>query len=438
MKELASVVIVGRTNVGKSSLFNRLATSVKSMTFDYEGVTRDFLRDTVCWQGVCFDLIDTGGISLRKFEDSLIEQARQIALSMVEKADLLIFVADGSAGLLPEDREIAKMLHKIGKPVIMVINKIDIKIAQENIFEFERLGFGQPLGISCQHATAIGDLLETIVEKLPIKTENAPDVKPNCKVVLLGKPNVGKSSLLNQLINKDRAIVSEIPGTTREALTEHIVFHKEDIQLTDTPGIRKKNVVNEPIETLMVKSSFRALEKADIVLLLVDASEGQLSDQELKLAFYAFTELHKALIILFNKQDLVDESLKKYLEYQLAPYAQLMKKVERLDISCKTGKNIGKIIPLVTEVYKRHTQQFSAADLTVLFQEALTRKPLYHKTRLLKVFRVRQVTEAPITLLMIVNMPQWFGPSQLAFFENLLRKNNNFKGVPIKYITRTS
>ena len=208
--------------------------------------------------------------------------------------------------------------------------------------------------------------------------------------------------------------------------------------MTDTPGIRKKRAVDEPIEKLMVKSSLRALEDADVVLLLIDASEGQLCDQELKLAFYAFTELHKALIILFNKQDLVDESMKKVLEYQLAPYAHLMDKVERLDISCKTGKNIGKIIPLVTEVWKRYTQQFAASDLTVRFQEALTRRPLYHKTQLLKIFRVRQVKEAPITLLMIVNVPGWFGPSQLGFLDNILRKAYELKGVPIKYIPRTN
>jgi GTP-binding protein len=438
MKELATVVIIGRTNVGKSSLFNRLATSVKSLTYDYEGVTRDFLRDTVCWKDVCFDLIDTGGISFRKSEDLLMEQARQVALSMMENADEILFVVDGSVGLLQEDREIAKMLHKAGKSVILVVNKIDVKSAQENFFEFERLGFGQPQGISCQHALGIGDLLEVLVDKLPAKVETNVEKSPSCKVVLLGKPNVGKSSLLNLLLKEERAIVSQVPGTTREALTEHIVFHQEDIQVTDTPGIRRKKNVNEPIETMMVKSSLRALEDADIVLLLVDSSEGQLSDQELKLAFYAFSELHKSLIILFNKQDLVDESLKKYLSYQLAPYKQLMDKVERLDISCKTGKNIGKIIPLVSEVWKRTTQQFTASDLTVLFQEALTRRPLYHKTQLLKIFRARQVKEAPITILLIVNIPVWFGPSQRAFLDNVMRKSYELKGASIKFIPRTN
>jgi GTP-binding protein len=438
MKDRATVVIVGRTNVGKSSLFNRMATSVRSMTYDYEGITRDFLRDTVCWQGVCFDLIDTGGISFRKSDDPLSESARKVALSMIDTADLLVFVTDGSVGLIPEDREIAKMLHKTGKPVILVVNKIDVRAAQENIFDFERLGFGTPYGISCQHATGLGDVLEAIVQNIPEKKEVIADSKPACRVVLLGKPNVGKSSLLNLLVKQERAIVSQEAGTTREALTERIAFHQEDIQVTDTPGIRKKRSVTEPIESLMVKSSLRALEDADIVLLLIDASEGALSDQELKLAFYAFNDLHKSVIMLFNKQDLVDESSKTYLDHHLKEYAQLMNKVERLDISCKTGKNIGKIVPLVTEMWKRANQKFSASELTVLFQQALTQTPLYHKTQLLKVFRVRQVKQAPITLLMIVNVPDWFGPSQLNFFDNILRKTYKLKGVSISYIPRVS
>lgn len=438
MSARATVVIVGRTNVGKSSLFNRLSSSVKSMTLDFEGVTRDFIRDTICWQGICFDLIDTGGVSLKKVTDPIGEKARQTALSMLEAADQIIFVVDGSVGIVGEDREIARLLHKLGKPVIMVVNKIDVRGAQEHFYEFERLGFTNPHGVSCTHGTGTGELLNLLVELLPIKKEKTAEEKPTYKVVLLGKPNVGKSSLLNLILKKERAIVSDVPGTTREALSESIAFYQEDIQVTDTPGIRKKSSVRETLETMMVKSSLRAVEDADIVLLLVDASEAKLSDQELKLAFYAFTQLHKAVIILFNKQDLVDESMKAYLEHNLKLYSHLLKKVEKLDISCKTGKNIGKIMPLVHEVWARHKQEFSDHDLTILCQEALTSKPLYHKTLQLKVFRVRQIKSAPITLLMIVNQPRWFQESQLGYFDNVLRNKFNLKGVPIKFITRTS
>lgn len=438
MSARATVVIVGRTNVGKSSLFNRLSSSVKSMTLDFEGVTRDFIRDTICWKDICFDLIDTGGVSLKKVPDAIGEQARQVALSMIEKADQIVFVVDGSVGIVGEDREIARLLHKLDKPVIMVVNKIDVRGAQEHFYEFERLGFVNPHGVSCTHGTGTGELLNMLVELLPIKKEKASEEKPTYKVVLLGKPNVGKSSLLNLILNKERAIVSDVPGTTREALSENIAFYQEDIQVTDTPGIRKKSSVRETLETMMVKSSLRAVEAADIVLLLVDASEAQLSDQELKLAFYAFTQLHKAVIILFNKQDLVDESMQAYLEHNLKLYAHLLKKVEKLDISCKTGKNVGKIMPLVHEVWARHKQELSDHDLTIFCKEALTNKPLYHKTFQLKVFRVRQVKTAPITLLMIVNQPRWFQESQLGYFDNVLRKKFNLKGVPVKFITRTS
>lgn len=438
MNTRATVVIVGRTNVGKSSLFNRLSSSVKSMTLDFEGVTRDFIRDTICWKGICFDLIDTGGVSLKKVSDPIPEQSRQIALSMLEQADQIIFVVDGSVGIVGEDREIARLIHKLNKPVTLVVNKIDVTGAQEHFYEFERLGFTNTIGISCTHGTGVGDLLNQLIETLPIKKEKISEEKPAYKVVLLGKPNVGKSSLLNLILNKKRAIVSTEPGTTREALTEKIAFYQEDIQITDTPGVRKKSAVRETLETMMVKSSLRAVEDADIVLLLVDASEGQLSDQELKLAFYAFTQLHKAVILLFNKQDLVDESKQAYLEHNLKLYTHLLKKIERLDISCKTGKNIGKIMPLVHEVWARHNQQFSDHDLTILFQEALSKKPLYHKTELLKLFRVRQVKTAPITLLMIVNQPRWFQESQLGYFDNILRKQFNLKGVPLKLIARTS
>lgn len=438
MSARSSVVIVGRTNVGKSSLFNRLSSSVKSMIFDYEGVTRDFIKDTICWKDACFDLIDTGGISLKKSQDAITEKTRLIALEMIELAHSIIFVVDGSAGLIQEDRDIAKLLHKLGKPIILVINKIDIKNARDNIYEFERLGFPYIVPVSCTQATGIGDILDTITTLLPAQEKVTPLEEPAAKIVLLGKPNVGKSSLLNTLLNKERSIVSDEPGTTREAISEHLTFYQEDIQITDTPGIRKKKSVKEPLESLMVKSSLHALEHADVVLLLVDASEGQLCDQELKLAFYAFTDLYKAVIIVFNKWDLVDEQKKAQLEYQLQPYDHIMKKVERIDISCKTGKNVGKIMPLVQEVYKRYTSELSDHDLTVICKKGLEQRPLYNKTQLLKLFRVRQVAKRPITLLMIVNQPQWFGASQLSFFENILRTKFKLKGTPIKFIPRTS
>jgi len=438
MKVDARVVIVGRMNVGKSSLFNRLSTSVKSMTFDFEGVTRDFITDTVCWQDHCFDLVDTGGVSLKKSVDAIGEIVRQQALKLIDLADIILFVVDSSAGITAEDREIGKLLHKQEKNVIVVANKSDVKGAADRFFEFDRLGFKLITPVSCAHGTGVSDLLDHIGDQMAVAKPVIEEKRPEYKVVLLGKPNVGKSSLLNALIQQERAIVAEIPGTTREAITERVTFYQEDILVTDTPGIRRQRSVKEPLEGLMVKSALRAVKDADIVLLLIDASQGGLSDQELKLAFYVFTSLHKSLIILFNKEDLVTEEIKKQRTFETEVYEYFLKKIEIMDISCKTGKNVGRIIPLVNKVWARCNQEFTAHDLTLLFQEALHRKPLYHKSELIKVFRVRQVKKAPISLLMIVNRTAWFKETQLGYFDNVLRYNYDLKSAPLILMPRTS
>ena len=315
MSKVPSVVIIGRVNVGKSTLFNRIAENVRTITLDQAGVTRDYIKDTVCWQNACFNVIDTGGIALKKTYDAILQQVKETVLSWLEKADVILFVVDGTVGVIPEEQELAKLLHKLGKPVVVAINKSDTKASREHMYEFERLGFKNILPISAAHGTAVGDLLDMVVEQLPTKV-SMPEKDEAVKVVILGKPNVGKSSLLNALLNEERAIVAEVPGTTREPITEVVTFYKEDIAVTDTPGIRRKRGVKEELETLMVKRAFDALKDTDIALLMVDASEGALADQELKLAFYAL-EHHKALIILFNKNDLVEEYFKKsYLSWK--------------------------------------------------------------------------------------------------------------------------
>jgi GTP-binding protein len=434
--KLPQVVIVGRTNVGKSTLFNRLSENVKAITLDLEGVTRDFLRDTISWQGKSFELIDTGGISLRKTQDTILSQARDVALSMIEFADIILFVVDGRAGLVTEDREIAQLLHKHGKTVFLVVNKVDVKESEENIYEFESLGFSQSCFISASHGKNIVDLLELIVAHLPepllVEVED-----PAYKVMLLGKPNVGKSSLMNLLLEKERAIVSPEAGTTREALAERVKFYQEDIQISDTPGVRRMRSVTEPLEGLMVQKTMQALKDSDIVLLLIDASADAVVDQELKLAFYAFDNQYKALMILFNKADLIEESKKVQFDHALSAYDFLLKKIVTLTISCKTGKNVGKILPAVKELWDRHSRQFNQNELTQLFKEASVRRPLYHNKELLIFHSAHQVSSAPITILMSVNQPTWFGESQLAYYEKVLRQEYDLRGVPIKFIVRS-
>lgn len=430
------VVIVGRKNVGKSTLFNRLSAGVKSITYDYPGVTRDLVKDTVSWANTTFALIDTGGISLRKSEDPLEEQVRQVALNAIQHSQLVLFVVDSSVGIVPEDKEISLLLHKLGKDVIIIANKIDHPAAPDHQYEFVKFGFKRILPVAAEHAKGIGDVLEAIVEFLKTKPAITPPEQPAFRVALLGKPNVGKSSLMNLLLQQERSIVAEMPGTTREAISESVMFYKESIQLTDTPGVRRSRGIEEPLEKIMIKTSFRAVERADIVLLMIDGSEKILSDQERKLAFYAFEQQSKAVILIINKDDLMNEEARSFLGHDFEQYEFFLDKIPQLFISCKTGRNIGKILPLVKEVWERHTTEFSQEELTMLFKESLERKPLYHKSLQLKLKKARQIKVAPITIVLHVNNPKWFGPSQLAFFENLLRKKYDLQGVPIKFIPR--
>lgn len=434
--QLPTVAIVGRMNVGKSTLFNRLSENVKAITLDFEGVTRDFLTDTIAWQGRSFDLVDTGGISLRKTMDPILAQSRAIALSMIDKADIILFVVDGNNGLVTEDREIAQLLHKHGKAAFLVVNKMDTKHSEDHLYDFDTLGFSKKCFISAAHGKNIIDLLELIIAHLP--QPKLVDVEtPFYKVMLLGKPNVGKSSLMNLLLQKERAIVSPEAGTTREAIAETVKFYQEDIQLADTPGVRRMRSVTEPLEGLMVQSTMRALKDSDIVLLLIDGSSAQLADQELKLAFYAFDSQYKALMILYNKDDLVEEASKARLDHDIEEYDFLLKKIPTLSISCRTGKNIGKILPMVKELWQRHSSRFNQNELTQLFKEASVAKPLYHNKNLLMFFSAHQVSTAPITIVLHVNVPMWFGQSQVAYFERVFRAKYDLRGVPIKFIVRS-
>lgn len=434
--KIPRVVIVGRMNVGKSTLFNRLSVNAKSMTFDYEGVTRDVIKDVISWKDYSFELIDTGGISLKKSPDEIQEQVRQRAIGMMEQADLLLFVCDGTVGLTPEDRDIAQTCRRLNKKMILVVNKADSSESQEHEYEFLKTGIKPIISISAIHGTGIGDLLDGICAALPTPTGGVfEDKESQCKIVILGKPNVGKSSLMNLLVQEERAIVSPVAGTTREAIAEKITFYQQDLLLTDTPGIRRKRKIDETLESMMVKSAFRAVDDADVVLLLIDSSEHAIADQELKLAFYVF-EHHKSLILLFNKDDISTPDSEQDMERSLSVYDYFLKKVPHLSISCKTGKNIGKVLPLVKQVYERSNQTFNDDELTMLFKEALRKKPLYHQQMVIHVKRVKQIANNPITIVLISETPEWFGPSQLGFFDNIMRSNYDLLGNPIKFLTR--
>ncbi len=431
--QLQKVVLIGRMNVGKSTLFNRLSTENKSLACDYPGMTRDFLTDKVSWKGKHFELIDSGGIMFGKAKDPFVKLVNEQVMRLMSEAQVIVLVCDGTVGIHPEDRELAKKIHKLNKFAILAVNKIDTNLAKEKQHEFERLGLDVTLAISAQHGIAIGDLLDEIAHHVTNVVESKIDVQ--FKVTLLGKPNVGKSSLMNLLLGKERTIVSEVAGTTREAISEDIRFYQEDLQLVDTAGVRRKRGVSENVETMMVKSTLSAIRESNIVLLLVDSSEGKLSDQELKLAFYAF-EQGKALIVLFNKQDLVDDEITSEMEHHLEEYKYFTKKIESLKISCKSGKNVGKILPLVKEVWERDSQRFSDIEINVLFKEAMRARPLFRNGQRLVLRKAHQTMSAPITIELYVTEPQFFESSQLAFFENLLRSKYNLRSVPVKLIPK--
>ncbi len=434
MKKLPKVVVVGRANVGKSTLFNRLSLNVKSLTLDYVGVTRDFVADIVTWNNRTFELVDTGGIQLQKSEDPLTEKVRLLALAVLEKADVILFVCDGTVGVTPEDRMIAKCVHKLAKPTILLINKVDTKQSELHADEFVRLGFKDSLSISAQHGTGTGTLLYDVIDRLP--TDLGDEVEtPALRVALIGKPNVGKSSLMNFLAKEERSIVSDIPGTTREALHHAITFYQETIQLTDTAGVRRKRSVEETIEEMMVKNSLQAVRDADIVLLMIDAEEAQLANQELKLASFVF-ETGKALIVVRNKSDLIDEEIALQWKLDTENYEHILKKLETITISCKTGYNVGKLLPLIKEVQERYQFRISASEATVLFKNALEKTPLMRNEQRLKVHSAKQVAIMPPTIRLNVNEPKFFESSQLSFFENLLRKNYNLKSVPVRFVVR--
>lgn len=433
MGKLPVVTIVGRTNVGKSTLFNRLAEKVKSITLDEKGVTRDIVKDTVSWNDRVFELIDTGGIDLRKAETEIGSEVSRRALEALNQAKLILFVVDGVSGVLPEDQEISEILRKRNKTTLLLVNKIDVKKVKDSFPEFYTLYHTELITISAGHGLGIADLLDAIVKTIP-RPEVGKLMEPVYRVVLLGRPNVGKSSLMNILTKQERALVAVEPGTTREAISESISFYKEPLQITDTPGVRRRRAIKGELEPLMVKSAFRALKNSDIVLLMADASEARLVDQELKLAFYAFEERNRALILLINKIDLMDEVMAYGLERSLSEYKHLMDKITILRISCKTGKNVGKVLPLIKEVWQRYNTKFSDEEISKLFLESVRRKPLMHQRQALEVYSAKQVGVAPPIIVLKVNQPTWFGHSQMRFFNNLLRKKYDLRDVPVKFV----
>lgn len=426
-----TVLIVGRTNVGKSTLFNRLAQEKKSLVFSRSGVTRDAISTPMNWAGKKFTLIDTGGMTFGKHEDVLQKKVQEKVMALLQTGELILFVCDGTTGLTYEDQEIARILHRTGKKIIVLINKADnTSIIQQTIFEFNRLGIPDLLPVSGIHGIGIADLLEKIVAELPIITEEQEEATEGYRITIIGKPNVGKSSLMNILVGHERSIVSPIAGTTREALAETITQEDCLITLIDTAGVRRKRSVDDPLEELMVKSSMEAIRTSDTVILMIDASEGTVSDQELKLLFYAYEE-KKNLLVIFNKSDLQTEWSRERLADCLKDYHFIFKKIPVLTISCVTKKNCFKIFDELNKIRARAQQVINSTDLNTLVQEALKHKPLYHCKQPLKLFKIRVVPGSSPTFVLHVNHPEWFDAAALGCIENIIRDSFDLKGCPL-------
>ncbi len=433
MAQLPRVALVGRMNVGKSTLFNRLAHNVKSITHDYAGVTRDVVKDVVAWQDRSFELIDTGGLTASKEQRSEVIQAvQERARRTLAQAQVIVLVVDGKEGVTPEDEELAQEMRSYNVPIVIAINKGDTRVAQEQQYEFYQLPHDVICLISAQHGTGIDDLLEYIITHLPAR--GYVQKEPEYRVSFLGRPNVGKSSLLNYITKSDRMIVSQQPGTTREALSESIAFYKHTIEMTDTPGVRRPGSVSGSVEPLMVRQAMQSVKASDIVVLLIDASEAGIVHQELKLAAYAFEQQHKALIILVNKFDLVHSEMRQQLEKNFDFYSHILGKLPMLRISCETGKNVGKVVPLINTVWQRHTTEFSQEELEDLFVIETKRRPIVRSEQRLYVKRAEQVGTAPITVALYVNKPHLCEEEHISFFENLMRKRYTLTGVPVRFV----
>ena len=447
IKKRPKVLLVGRTNVGKSTIFNRILGKTASIVFDQEGVTRDYISEEITWDDKTFNLIDTGGLSFSKktthdADTKLFQEyIQENVLKILEEAAVILFVCDGKNGLTAEDEQVAKVLHKLKNiPIILLVNKADnVNLFQEHAHVFNRLGFSKKIEVSALHGTGINTMLDEVVFLLGTTGIPTQEIaEPEFKVAIVGRPNVGKSSLMNLLTKQDRSIVSDIPGTTREAVSEKIVFDSNVIQLTDTAGVRRQSRVNEDLETLMVKSSLSTMRTADLIILVIDASEGKINDQELKLLFYAI-EQHKPALILFNKADLlaVDDYAQQLLKKSIDEYTFVLKKFQTLSISCLTKKNIGRILAAIYELAQRCAQQFDPIELDELVTQAFQKKPMYHKRMQIKLMRVKQISGTVPTFILYSNYPQWFETSQLGFVENILRKAYDLRGCPIKFFPRS-
>lgn len=431
---LPTVAIVGRPNVGKSTLFNRIIGERLSITDDEAGITRDRIYSKAEWLTRQFNIIDTGGID---FVDApFIHEIKGQAEIAIQEADLIIFVCDIRTGITDEDSTIARMLYKADKPVVLAINKADDVNLTDTIYEFYSLGLGDPIAVSSQHGVGIGDLLDEVVKQLPVIEEITYE-ESRIKLCLIGRPNVGKSSLTNALLGEDRVIVSEIEGTTRDSIDSLFTYDEQDYVVIDTAGMRKRGKVYENAEKYSVLRALSAIDRSDICLLLLDADTG-IREQDKKIASYAI-DAGKAIMIVVNKWDTVEKdtyTMNKWEKeirshFQFLPYAPIV------FLSALKKQRVKTLFPEIRKIFGNYNRRVQTSVLNDVILDAFyVNPPKNHNGGKLKVYYATQVSQKPPTFVLFVNDENWMHFSYERYLKNRLRESFDFEGTPVRIILR--
>jgi GTP-binding protein len=430
------VAIVGRPNVGKSTLFNALAGKKISIVKDTPGVTRDRIHADVDWLDHKFTMIDTGGIEPDS-NDIILSQMREQAQIAIDTADVIIFMTDVKQGLVDSDAKVADMLRRSHKPVILVVNKVDnFNKMMADVYEFYNLGIGDPVPISASQRSGLGDMLDKVVNYFAdLNLEQEEDDRP--RIAIVGKPNVGKSSIINKITGESRVIVSNIAGTTRDAIDTDVKWNGKDYVFIDTAGLRRKSKVKEEIEKYSIIRTVTAVERADVVIIVIDAVEG-VTEQDAKIAGIAH-ENGKGIIIAVNKWDAIEKNDKTVYEYtnkvrdilSFMPYAEIM------FISAKTGQRLPKLFDMIDFVIANHAMRIETGVVNEIMAEAVAlQQPPSDKGKRLKLYYITQVSVKPPTFVIFVNDKQLMHFSYTRYIENKIREAFGFKGTPLRFIIR--
>lgn len=430
------VAIVGRPNVGKSTLFNALAGEMISIVKDTPGVTRDRIYADVAWLNHNFTIIDTGGIEPDS-KDIILSQMREQAQIAIDTADVIVFITDVRQGVVDADSKVADMLRRSGKPVVLVVNKVDsFEKFMPDVYEFYNLGIGDPVPVSAASRLGIGDMLDVVCSFFPEHSkEEEEDERP--RVAIVGKPNVGKSSIINKLLGENRVIVSDIAGTTRDAIDTAIKYHGKEYIFIDTAGLRRKNKIKEELERYSIIRTVTAVERADVVLMVIDATEG-VTEQDAKIAGIAH-ERGKGIIIVVNKWDAIEKNDKTMNEFEkkvrevlsYMPYAQIMY------VSAKTGQRLGKLYDMIDMVIENQTLRIATGVLNEIMTEAVAmQQPPSDKGKRLKLYYITQVSVKPPTFVIFVNDKELMHFSYTRYLENKIREAFGFKGTSLRFLIR--